>query len=77
MDADNIRKKWTAAYDWLEKLKPVYQEMCDACKTFFSSPSKHCHRLEDGDIQGQDCPKTVPQRESDKMGVQAICFSGL
>nr|XP_055068370.1 piggyBac transposable element-derived protein 4-like [Misgurnus anguillicaudatus] len=34
-DAENMRKKGTPAYDRLGKLKPVYQQIRTACKTFF------------------------------------------
>lgn len=34
-DAENMEKKGTPAYDRLGKLKPVYQQIRDACKTFF------------------------------------------
>ncbi|XP_056122919.1 piggyBac transposable element-derived protein 4-like [Rhinichthys klamathensis goyatoka] len=35
MDAENAKMKGTPTYDRLGKLKPVYQEIRDACKTYF------------------------------------------
>lgn len=35
VDAENNNKKGTAAYDRLCKIKPMYQELRDACKNFF------------------------------------------
>ncbi|CAM4569416.1 unnamed protein product [Leuciscus chuanchicus] len=51
-DEENEKKKGTAAYDRLGKIKPLYDNIRDACRTF-SSKSEHLHRLEDGGIQGE------------------------
>lgn len=39
-DAENERKRCTAAYDPLGKIKPLYSSMATACKTFFQ-PGQH------------------------------------
>lgn len=40
IDAENAKMKATPVYDRLDKLKPVYQEIRDACKTYFH-PHQH------------------------------------
>lgn len=35
VDAENLKKKGTPAYDRLCKLKPLYKQLCDGCKSYF------------------------------------------
>nr|XP_055037131.1 piggyBac transposable element-derived protein 4-like [Misgurnus anguillicaudatus] len=58
-DAENMRKKGTPAYNRLGKLKPVYQQIRTACKTFF-------HPHQDIAVDERMGKSPVAQKEQNK-----------
>lgn len=74
-DEENEKKKTTAGYDRLFKVKPLYTEMVDACMSLFR-PYRHINRRKDGCFQSTDILETIHERQTNEMGLQTFRVSG-
>lgn len=67
-DEENEKRKGTAAYDRLGEIKPLYNNIRDACKTFF-----HANQ----NISIDERTQAVHEKQTHQMGLQAFCFGRL